>query len=112
MKYALLIIGTDDGYAALTEQQTRAMYAEHDRFGAMLTKRGALIGGAELTTETMRTVRSRDGERVVTDGPFAESAEGIGGWYVVEADDVEQATEYAKQVPILPTDGVEVRRIK
>lgn len=111
MQFALLIWGSNDAYESLSADETAEMYAAHERFGARLAADGAAVGGAELAYSPNRVVR-RDGDRhVVTDGPFAEAAEGIGGWYLVEADDVDAATEYAKKLPILPTDHVEVRRI-
>lgn len=112
MKFALLIYGQDEPYRALSEAQTKAMYTDHERFGAMLKERGAAVGGAELDIEPIRTMRIRDGERVVTDGPFAEAPEGLGGWYMVEAADVDEATELARSLPILPTDGIEIRAVK
>lgn len=111
MKFVLLIVGTDSAYQALDEQATKEMYAEHDRFGSMLSEKGVLVGGAELAIDT-RIVRRDGDERVVTTGPYGETAEGLGGWYIVEVDDIDTAAELAKSVPILPTDHVEVRQIK
>jgi hypothetical protein len=119
MRFALLIVGSDSAYQALTEDDTKEMYAAHERLGAMLAAKGAMVGGAELLTDT-RIVGTDGGTSVVTAGPFTETTEGIGGWDAVEAGDMEAveagdmdaAVEYAKQVPILPTDHVEVRPLR
>ncbi len=108
MKYALLIYGNDDAYQALSEEQTNAMYAQHNAFGAKLGP--AIKGGAELRPpSTATSVRRSESDFIVTDGPFSEAAEQLGGFYLVEADDLDQAIEYAKAVPMLPNDTVEVR---
>lgn len=110
MKFALLIYGQNEPYEALTEDESTQMYAGHGEFIAMLRERNALHGGEELRF-VAKTVRPQDGDFVVTDGPYAESAEHLGGLYLVEADDIEQAAEYAKHIPMLPTDGIEVRPV-
>ncbi len=111
MKFVLLIKGSDGPYQALDEQATKEMYAEHDRFAKTVGEKGALVGGAELAVDS-RIVRPEGDERVITTGPYSETAEGLGGWYIVEADDLDAAAELARLVPILPTDYVEVRPIK
>lgn len=111
MKHVLLIVGRDSAYTALSEDQTKQMYAAHERFGAMLAERGVMVDGAELLPET-RTVTPRGEDRVVTAGPFAEASEGIGGWYIVETPDIDAAAEFAKELPILSSDHVEVRPIR
>jgi len=108
MKYALLIYGRGDAYEALTEEQTKAIYAGHDAFAAKVG--GAIQSGAELQPPpTATTVRPQAGEHLITDGPFSEAAEQLGGFYLVEARDLDEAIEFAKQLPMLPTDAVEVR---
>jgi hypothetical protein len=108
MKYALLIYGRDDAYQALTEDKMKEMYGQHDAFSAKLG--AAIEGGAELRPPaTATSVRRSDADFIVTDGPFSEAAEQLGGFYLVEAADLDQAIEYAKQVPMLPTDTIEVR---
>lgn len=108
MKYALLIVGREEGYAALSDVESKNMHAEHDTFAG---KHGpALVGGAELRpSQTATTVRQSDGEVLVTDGPFSEAAEQLGGFYLVEAADLDKAIEIAKDIPVLPGDAVEVR---
>lgn len=108
MKYAVLIYG-GGGWASATEEQTKKMYAGHNAF---TEKHGAeLRGGMELQgTETARSIRYRsDTDAVVTDGPFAETNEVLGGFYLIEADDLDEAVAIAKDVPAMPGDVIEVR---
>ena len=111
MKFALLIVGSNEAYAALSEDDGAQIYAEHDKFASFLRETGALADGAELLDET-RIVTPHGEDRVVTSGPFAEAAEGLGGWYIVQAEDIDAAAELAKRVPVLPTDHVEVRPVR
>lgn len=110
MKYALLIYG-GGGYGALTEAGAEEMYARHEAFAA---RYGDLLrGGAELRDpDTATSLRHRPEGIVVTDGPFAETTEVLGGFYLVEADDLDQAVEIARHVPALPDDVIEVRPLR
>ncbi|MCM6776466.1 YciI family protein [Nocardia sp. CDC159] len=88
----------------------KAALVEHEQFAE---KVGAAIrgGGAVHPPSTATTVRVREGELLLSDGPFAESAEIVDGVYVLAAPDVRQATELAAQIPISPTGRTEVRKI-
>jgi hypothetical protein len=112
MKYALLIYQGEKlerEWEKASEDERRKVYAEHDAFAEMLTNRGALVGGHELGLRTSATTVRRNGsDHVITDGPFAEVAEQLGGFYFVEASDLDEALEYAKA---LPAGLVEVRPI-
>lgn len=108
MKYAVLIYG-GGGWASATEEQKKKIYAEHDAFGEKHGDR--LRGGMELQgTETARSIRYRsDTDAVVTDGPFAETNEVLGGFYLVEAENLDEAVAIARDVPALAGDVIEVR---
>jgi hypothetical protein len=109
MEYALLIYGNEKLWDAADEAQRRDTYAQHDRFMKMLQDRGALRGGSELaSTTSATTLRHREDDVSVTDGPFAETTEQLAGFYLVEAADLAEAIELAKQ---LPAATVEVRAI-
>jgi hypothetical protein len=112
MKYALLIYqdaAFEREWAEATDEQKRELYAQYGEFGKLLAERNAMVGGNELgLSHTATTVRKRDGEAVVTDGPFAEVAEQLGGFFIVDAADLDQALEFAKA---LPSDVVEVRPV-
>ena len=92
-----------------TDEQKQRLYEQYGEFGKLLAERNAMVDGNELgLSHTATTVRKRDGEALVTDGPFAEVAEQLGGYYVVEAADLDEALEFARA---LPNDVVEVRPV-
>lgn len=106
-KYALLIYADEKQWTGASEADRAAMYAEYEKFGKMLEERNAIRGGAELDLiATATTVRTTGGDTLVTDGPFAETTEQLGGFYLVEAADLDEAIEFAKA---LPAGTVEVR---
>jgi hypothetical protein len=101
MEFALLIYGDEKTWTEAGPDEKREMYAQHDRFTKMLQERGALRGGAELdASATARTIRNGAGGDVsVTDGPFAETAEQFGGFYIVEAAGIDEAVELGRELP-------------
>ncbi|MEV0644457.1 YciI family protein [Phytomonospora sp. NPDC050363] len=110
MKYALLIYDNEKNWALADDAARTEAYAQHGRFTAMLEERGAVRGGEELApTDAATTVRDDGGgEFILTDGPYAETSEQLGGFYLVEAADLDEAIEYAKA---LPGAVVEVRPV-
>ena len=108
MKYALLIYGDEKVWEARDERELEANHERHARFMAMLRERGAMVGGEELAGSSSATT-VRNGATVgVTDGPYAETAEQLGGFYVIEAPDLDAALAIARQ---LPEPIVEVRPV-
>ena len=106
MRFLFLIHGDDEAEAALTAEERRAIVDEHIAYGAMLRERGAHVLGEALTGEAATV---RPGEKpFVVDGPFAETKEGVGGFYVVECASRDEAVELAAQVPQSPGVAVEV----
>ena len=107
-EYVLLIIGDDDAYQALDEETGKAMYAGHLEFMRDLEAAGVPnVYSSELDSPARaRTVRA-DG--TVTDGPFAETKEQVGGFYVIDVPTIEEAVEWARKIPMLPQDAIEVR---
>jgi hypothetical protein len=112
MKYMLTLIGEEGGWEDVTPEQMKAEMDRWDAFGKELVAAGAWIAGEGLQeSATATTVRIQDGgERLVTDGPFAETKEQIGGFYLIECGDLDQALEWAKKVP-LSAGGIEVRPV-
>ena len=109
MRFLFLIHGDSDAEAAMTADERRAIVGEHMRYGAMLRERGAHVLGEALSGEAAVV---RPGERpLVTDGPFAETKEGVGGFYVVECASRDEALELAGKVPLSPSVAVEVLTI-
>jgi hypothetical protein len=108
-EYLLMIVGDDDAYQALTEEQGKEMYAGHYAFIEAVRAAGVTIGAsAELSDPSGARTLHADG--VVTDGPFAESKEQIGGFYSIEVPTIEDAIGWARKIPMLPTDKIEVRK--
>ena len=108
MKFALLIYDDEVTHANASEEERTAVYAEHGRLGAALRAKNAAIAGEELAaTATGKTVRTANGTSVLTDGPFAETAEHLTGFYLIEAADMDEALGYAR----LLSGTVEVRAV-
>ncbi len=108
MKYLLLIYQDTD--ADWNEDDRAAILREYDRFNAVYGARGVLVGGAELhPASTATTVRVRERETLLTDGPFAETKEHLAGYYVVECETLDQALEIAAAIPGAKGGSVEVR---
>ena len=112
MRHLLLLYDDAAAVAAMSPEQRRALVDEHIAFSQGLRERGQLVYGDPLDDpSTARTIR-RDGDRpVMTDGPFLESKEALGGFYVVETPTIEEAVELAGLVPRSPGLVVEVRPI-
>lgn len=109
MRYIFLIYDNETVWGDKTEAERNAVFAKHEAFSKMLQEAGAMEGGDELQpTSTASSVRTSNGKVMVTHGPFAETREQLGGYYLIKADSLEQAIGYAKQLPV-ETGTVEVR---
>jgi hypothetical protein len=112
MQYALLIYGDEAGSADMTEADGNAMMAEYGAYSEALSGAGAMKGGDALqSTQAATTVRVRDGETVTTDGPFAETKEQLGGFYLIDVDSLDEALAWAAKIPGARTGSIEVRPI-
>jgi hypothetical protein len=112
MKYLLLIYGDDGNWEGKSDDERQAMYAEYGALVGDLTERGKMVGGDELQpASTATTVRVRGGETMVTDGPFAETKEALGGYFVVEAESLDEALEIAARIPTAREGSIEVRPV-
>ena len=111
MRY-LLMIYTDEYEIALSPEESGALLGEYGKFGEEMGRRGILQGGARLRPVADATsVRVRDGEVLISDGPFAETKEQIGGYYLVDCKDLDEATEVAAKLPGARDGTIEVRPI-
>ena len=112
MRFMLTLIGPEGGWEDITPEQMAGEMKNWERFGKEAVEAGAFIAGDGLQpTSDGKTVRGgRDEERVVTDGPFAETKEQIGGFYLLECKDMDEALEWAKKVPIRG-GAIEVRPV-
>ena len=112
MRFLLLIYGDAAAEAAMTDDERRAIVDEHIWFRRHLAERGAdVIGEALASPETGRTLRFAGDGMVVTDGPFLETKEALGGFYVLEANSIEEAAELVRPVPRSPGLVAEIRPI-
>jgi hypothetical protein len=110
MKYALLIYGEESTWADMSEAEMRRIYSEHEAYGNALAKAGALCGGSELAPSTQATtIRFANGKHNLTDGPFAETREQLGGFYLIDVDDLDEALAWARRMPAMTSGAVEVR---
>jgi hypothetical protein len=113
MQYLLLIYANEAAFAALPNDQMEQMRTDYFTYTNDITASGNYIGGNPLMpTSTATTVRIRDGKRSVTDGPFAETKEQLGGYYLVEAKDLDEATEIASRIPGAKMGTIEVRPVR
>jgi hypothetical protein len=112
MRYLLLIYGDESAGADATEQESRETMDAYAAFTRDAGQRGVLRGGEALEpTSTATTVRVRDGEVLTTDGPFTETKEQLGGFYLVESKDLDEAIELASKIPGAKHGSIEVRPI-
>ena len=112
MQYALLIYGDEGAWAARSDDDRTVLYAEYSAVSSDLRAQGKLLGGEELqAVTTATTVRVRSGETVVSDGPFAETKEALGGFYLIEADSLDEAIEWAARIPDARVGTIEVRPV-
>jgi hypothetical protein len=112
MRYALLIYDNEQGWASQTEEESQAQFQEYMAFTKDIVDRGLYKGGEALQpTATATTVRVRDGETLTTDGPFAETKDQLGGFYLVEAKDLDEAIEIATGIPDVRRGSIEVRPV-
>jgi hypothetical protein len=108
--YLLMFMGSDEAWADMPKDEQAAAYERIGKWFEEHGKSGKIVGGKELEpAATAKTVRFRSGKPVVTDGPFMESKEQIGGYAIVEAKDIDEAVEIAKGWPSGST--VEVRPV-
>jgi hypothetical protein len=112
MRYALLIATPESAMASMTPDEAAASTQAYMDFGKAMAERGVLLGGERLHPVADATsVRVRDGQVVATDGPFAETKEQIGGFYLVDAKDLDEAIEIASKIPGAAVGTIEVRPI-
>ncbi len=112
MKYMLLLYSTPDAGPQPGTPEQAAEMQEWFAYTEALAEAGALLGGEALhPVETATTLQVRDGARITADGPFAETKEILGGFYMIEAEDLDAALSWAEKVPCAPYGSVEVRPI-
>ncbi len=112
MQFMALIYGDASRWEAFSAEEREAVYARYRAFSDDAGKAGVVVGGAELaSTRDATTVRVRDGESLVTDGPYAEVKEALGGYFLFECASMDEAVEYAARIPGAEHGAVEVRPV-
>jgi hypothetical protein len=114
MQYMLLIYGDEQRWAAMPEETRNAFFGEFAAYGNALEEAGALVAGSALQpTATATVVRIEDGEPLITDGPFAETKEQLGGYYLIDVETLDEALEWAARIPSAKAgQPVEVRPLQ
>jgi hypothetical protein len=112
VKYMAIIFNDEAFYANATPEEIGAVFAAHGEFGEAARAAGVFVDGDGLQpVATATTVRVRDGERLLTDGPYAETKEQLGGYYLLDCKDLDEALNWAAQIPEAKTGAIEVRPI-
>jgi hypothetical protein len=112
MKFMLLIYHDEAIWDALTESERQEVYREYRELIQELEPKGTYLVGDELQpTSTARTVRAREGKPMITDGPFAETREQLGGFFLIEAADANEANAIAARIPSARLGSIEVRPV-
>jgi hypothetical protein len=112
MQYMLLIYDNEKMWPSMNEKERNALMGEYFAFTEEIKKSGTLVAGDALqATNTATTVRVRNGKPLTTDGPFAETKEQLGGYYLVEAKDLDEAMALAAKIPSARFGSIEVRPV-
>lgn len=112
MKYILLIYDVEKDWEKLGQADQQKIYQEYGELSASLKQNGNYLAGNQLQpVATATSVRVRNGKKLITDGPFAETKEQLGGFYMVEAKDLDEALSIAARIPSVRMGTIEVRPV-
>ena len=112
MKYLAMIFSDESTEVSLSPEEEQAMMAEYGQFMQAAQEAGVVVGGDRLRpTSAATTIRVRDGEVLTTDGPYAETKEQLGGYFVLECADLDDAISWASRIPGARHGAIEVRPI-
>ena len=113
MKYLMLIYSEEAAIAKASPEQMQAVHGAYLGFTAEVQEKKVFVGGNALhPTSSATTVRVHEGKMTTTDGPFAETKEQLGGYYLLDCKDLDEAIEYAAKIPGAAWGGVEIRPIR
>jgi hypothetical protein len=108
MEFLALIHGDEQTWETMGDDERQAVYQRYMDF----SQRDEVVGGAELqSTEAATTVRVREGDRLVTDGPYAEVKEALGGFFILDCNSIEEACKLAAEIPAAEHGAIEVRPV-
>ena len=112
MQYLLLINDDESQWGSMSEDERNGVYAEYGRYTQDLQSRGILVGANQLQPgSTATVVHVEDGKTITTDGPFAETKEVLGGYYLIDVETLDEALEWAAKIPSARYGHIEVRPI-
>jgi hypothetical protein len=108
LQYIALIHADENGWEELGDEERQAIYQRYMDF----SEKDQVVGGAELQdTDSATTVQVRNGDRLVTDGPYAEVKEALGGFFILECGSIDEACQLAAEIPAAERGAVEVRPV-
>jgi hypothetical protein len=112
MQYALLIYANQEVYAAMTQEEHSALVQEYQTFTQEVERSGIMRGGSQLQpTSTATTVRIRNAQKLITDGPFAETKEQLAGYFVLQCNNLDEALALAEKMPDVKHGSIEIRPV-
>jgi hypothetical protein len=112
VQYVALIHADEGAWDSLSDEQRQLAYAGYMQLSADAREAGVMVGGNELApTAVATTVRVEDGQTIVTDGPYAEIKEALGGYYIFDCASFDDAIEWASRIPAAATGAIEVRPV-
>ena len=112
MEYLALIYGDQQAWEAATDEERAAGYEKYAEFADAARAAGVLVGGDELaSTTSATTVRVRDGKQLVSDGPYAEVKESLGGYFILDCPSFDSAVDWASRIPAVDTGAIEIRPV-
>jgi hypothetical protein len=113
MQYLMLIYENENVWSTISQAEAGAIFGDYVKLTQGLTQSGHYQGGNPLEpTRTATTVRTRDGKIQTTDGPFAETREQLGGYFVIDARDLDEAIGIAARIPASATGSIEIRPVR
>jgi hypothetical protein len=112
MQYMILIYDDEKAWASMSEEEMNKGFAEYMTYSKEMALAGVMKGGASLhPTMTATTVRNKNGKTTTTDGPFAETKEQLGGYYLIDVPNLDEAIKWAAKCPAAKNGSIEVRAL-
>ena len=112
MKFLALIYSDESAWDSLGDADRSSMIEQYMAFSREAEAAGVVLGGAELApTRSATTVRVREGQTAVTDGPYAEAKEALGGYFILDCESLDEALSWAARIPGASHGAVEVRQV-
>jgi hypothetical protein len=112
-QYMLLIYGDENAWQGFSEDERNAFMGEYTAYTDELRQAGAFVAADALQpTGTATTVRVREAEQLLTDGPYAETKEQLGGYYIVDVESLDEAIQWAAKIPSARSGSIEVRPVQ